>query len=204
MYIIDMMETQPVQGGAPIQIPPAFYSTETGKPFTHCISCEKNILSPGTRYVIEKAITQYKDYTATDTIFEYAMCHECYQDILTSLSDTSKNNINAYFLENMHNVQNRMLEFMRDRSRVDQLIAACAIKGTPRAELNEYQIACHCNGQNLDTGYPPLLIGHEAIDEIMQLLSNKTLGEIDGFYNDMIKIPPEFKDILDGRPVFIL
>ena len=187
-----------------ISIPPAFFSTETDKPFTHCISCETNLLSPDVRYVIEKAITSNKEYNATDTIFEYALCYTCYQNILKSMSDTSIANIQNYFMENGQQVQKRVMEFIQGKVKVDDLINFCAIKGTARKDLQEYQIACHCIGQCINNLYPPLMIGHEAMDEMMQLLSNKTLGEIDRFYNDIIDIPPEFKDILEDRPVFIL
>ena len=204
MYIKHDMETQPIEEHSGLIIPAAFYSSETGKPFSNCTACDKDLLVPGTRYVIEKAVTHYPQYNASDTIFEYALCYDCYQTILNAMSDTSKNNIQIYFLDNMQHVQQRLVDFMQGKVKIEDLIGSCAIKGTLREELNEYQIACHCNGQNLDSAYPPLLIGHEAIDEMMQLLSNKTLGEMDRFYNDIIDIPPEFKEILNGRPVFIL
>jgi hypothetical protein len=198
------METQSKDRDSGLIVPQDFYSSETGKPFTNCRSCDKNLLIPGRRYVIEKAVTHYPQYHANDTIFEYALCYDCYQAVLNTMSDTSKHNIQSYFLENMQHVQQRLMDFIQGKAKVEDLIGFCAVKGTPREELNEYQIACHCNGPYLDDAYPPLMIGHEAMDEIMQLLSNKTLGEIDRFYNDIIDIPPEFKEILTGRPVFIL
>lgn len=36
-------------------IPSAFYSFETGAPFTHCIECDKHLMD-GQPYLIEKAI----------------------------------------------------------------------------------------------------------------------------------------------------
>jgi hypothetical protein len=198
------MEAQPVQGNSGLIIPSAFHSSETGELFTNCNVCDKNLLIPGTHYVIEKAVTHYPQYNANDTIFEYALCYDCYQTVLNAMSDTSKNNIQIYFLDNMQHVQQRLMNFMQGKSQIEDLISSCAIKGTPREALNEYQIACHCNGKNLDSSYPPLMIGHEAMDEMMQLLSSKTLGEIDRFYHDIIDIPPEFKEILNDRPVFIL
>jgi len=198
------MEIQPAQGDSGILLPRVFYSSETGKPFTRCNSCDTNLLIPGTHYVIEKAITHNKDYNTTDTIFEYALCYTCYREILSTMSETSLKNIQSYFLDHAQHVQHRLMQFIQGKANVEELIGACAIKGTAREQLNEYQIACHCNGKNLNSTYPPLMIGHEAMDEITMLLSDKTRGEIDGFYNDIIEIPPEFKDILDGRPVFIL
>ena len=187
-----------------VSIPSDFFSTETGKPFTHCKSCERNLLNADVHYVVEKAITSNKKYNTTDTIFEYALCYSCYQTTLKSMSDTSIRNIQNYFIEHGERIQQRIMDFLQGKAKVNDLIDFCAIKGTARKDLTEYQIACHCIGENINSAYPPLMIGYEAMDEMMGLLSDKTLGEIDRFYNDIIDIPPEFRDILIDRPVFIL
>ena len=53
-----------------VLIPKIFYSEENQAPFKKCMSCKSNLLEEGTEYVIEKAIKQYEDYSATDTILE--------------------------------------------------------------------------------------------------------------------------------------
>ena len=76
-----------------MKIPEIFHSTGTGKPFSHCVSCNKELLNSDNPYIIEKAIRQYLEYKTTDTIFEYAMCMDCYMKIDQSLSDESKHNL---------------------------------------------------------------------------------------------------------------
>jgi hypothetical protein len=48
------------------------------------------------------------------------------------------------------------------------------------------------------------MIGDEALDEVVQLLSNKTLGEIDGLYDDFFGLSPELQGLLhDPRLVVV-
>jgi hypothetical protein len=42
----------------------------------------------------------------------------------------------------------------------------------------------------------PYALGGEAIDEIGGLLSNKTIGEIDGFMDEHFGLPPELRKLL--------
>jgi len=185
-----------------IKIPKLFFSTETEKAFSNCISCNQDLLKPGTQYVIEKAIRQYTEYNADDTIFEYAMCMDCYQQVTESLSKSSRQNIEKYFVKNVDLNQRRQNFIENKNLNIEDWTSNCIIKGTPVKELNEYQIACQCNGEYLLFTHMPILIGHEAMDEIMQLLSNQTLGEIGGFYDKFCGLPPDLKKIIN-EPTFV-
>ena len=183
-------------------IPPVFYSSETGQPFSHCVACNRYLLEEGVQYVIEKAIKQYREYRTTDTIVEYAMCLKCYEDVAASFSETSRQNIENYFAARVDLVQRRH-ELLKDgRLNLDDWISSCVVKGTPVEELDEYQLVCQCDGGDLLFTYLPFLIGSAATEEVAQLLSAKTRGEIDGFYDRFFGPPPEIKRILD-RPVFV-
>ncbi len=187
-----------------IKIPKMFFSTETEKLFSHCISCNNYLLLPGSQYVVEKVIRQYIEYNTTDTIFEYAMCVNCYQQVNESLSLTSKQNIEKYFNEHV-DIGQRRHNLLKDKNlNIEDWVSHCIIKGTPLNELNEYQIACQCDGEYLLFTYMPILIGHEAMDEMMQLLSNKTIGEINGFYDKFCGLPPDLRKILNEPALFIL
>ena len=48
------------------------------------------------------------------------------------------------------------------------------------------------------------MISGEAVDEIANLLSNKTLGEIDGFVGEFFPWPSGLKKSLRDRPVFVM
>ena len=186
-----------------IKIPKLFYSTETEKPFSHCISCEKYLLQSQSPYVIEKAIKQYPEYNTTDVIFEYAMCLDCYQNINASLSAESKTSIEKYFSENVNLSGRRKSLIKNEDLSIEKWTSNCIIKGTPIKELAEYQIACQCDSEYLLFTNMPFIIGNLALDEMMQLLSNKTIGEIRGFYDKFFSPDPDIKKLFD-EPKFVL
>ena len=186
-----------------MKIPSLFYSTDTDKPFTNCVSCEKFLLQPKSPYVIEKAIKQYPEYKTTDVIFEYAMCMECYQNINESLSIESKSNIEQYFTENVDLGDRRKSLLKNKEFSINDWTSNCIIKGTHISELTEYQIACQCDGEYLLFTHMPFIIGNIALDEMMQLLSNKTIGEIGGFYDKFFSPDPDIKKLFD-EPKFVL
>ncbi|MFQ5639050.1 MAG: hypothetical protein ACE5IR_13790 [bacterium] len=182
-----------------IKVPTIFQSIETGKPFSNCISCEKALLENGVQYVIEKAIKNYKQFNTTDTIFEYAMCLQCYDEIQKTFSDTSKRRIESYFQNNVDFVQRRERFLKNEDLRIDEWISTCVVKGTAARDLTEYQIVCQCDGELMLYTYMPFMIGSEAMDEVAQLLSTQTLGEIDGLYDDFFGLSPELRDLLNPR-----
>lgn len=187
-----------------IKIPEVFYSTETGKPFSYCISCEKYLLAEGVHYVIEKAVKQYQQFDTTDTIFEYAMCLECYDAIQESFSETSKNNIENYFRTNVDLLERRNQLLEDGELRIDRWISNCVVKGTSMRELTEFQIVCQCAGSDLLFTYLPFMIGNEAMDEVVQLLSTQTLGEIDGLYDNFFGLSPDLKSLLTDPRLLVV
>jgi hypothetical protein len=185
-----------------IKIPKLFYSIETDKPFSNCISCDKYLLSPNSPYVIEKAIKQYPEYNTTDVIFEYAMCMDCYQSINESLSVESKTNIENYFSENV-NLNERRISLLKNvELSINDWTSNCIIKGTSVSELTEYQIACQCDGEYLLFTHMPFIIGNLALDEMMHLLSNKTIDEINGFKDKFFSPDPDLQKLFD-EPKFV-
>jgi hypothetical protein len=186
-----------------IKIPKQFYSIETDLPFSNCISCDKYLLQPNSPYVIEKAVKQYPDYNTTDVIFEYAMCMDCYQNIHNTMSLESKANIEKYFSEHVDLNKRRTNLIETKELSIEDWASNCIIKGTHISELTEYQIACQCDGEYLLFTNMPFLIGKTAMDEMINLLSNKTIGEINGFKDKFFSPDPDLKKLFD-EPKFVI
>ncbi len=184
-------------------IPPELYSDATGKPFSSCLLCKCDLLTPGTLYIIEKAVKNYKDFNTTDTIFEYAMCFACVEKFRGKISDTSRARIDIYFAERVDLVQRRERLIAAEEFDPKEWLSHCIIKGKRAHEFSEYQLYCQCDGTQLIFAYMPFMIGGEAMDEMMQLLSNETLGEIGGFMNEYFGVPPELEINPLDRPVLI-
>lgn len=184
-----------------VPLPRIFGSHETGEPFEHCIECYRSLLDPETEYMIEKAFRCYKGFKVSDTVFEYAMCMKCAEEMTNSLSKESLERMESYFTSNV-NLQERMEWMMQDPlPDPGQWLAHCAIKGTPVEELTEYQIVGHFKGESMLLSIFPYLLSGEAMDELAALLSNKTLDILDDFGGRHFGLPPEFSDM--PRPRFM-
>lgn len=187
-----------------LKIPEIFYSDAEGRPFDRCIDCNKKLLQGKQEYIIEKALKKYPDYNTDDTIFEYAICLNCAEKIFMSFSDASRKAIEKYFEEHI-DIESRLIEAGNKNSFViDEHINKCMIKGLPIEELQEYQLVCYCQGDRISMIRPPYMISGQASDEIMQLLSNRTIDILNGFTDEFLGLPPELKDIFKDKPMLVL
>ena len=185
-------------------IPEIFYSSNTNQPIQNCISCNKYLLIQGSTYVIEKAIKQYKKVNTSDVIFEYAMCTSCYEKVRKSFSLESQQRIQTYFTSHVHFDKRRESLLQKDSLLIDEWISSCIVKGTDKKELEEFQIAGQFDGAYLLYHDLPFIIGLQAMDEMAQLLSNKTLDEINGFYKQFFGPPPEIEEIFNKHKWVLL
>jgi len=184
-------------------IPPQFHSDATGLLFNKCLVCDRYLLTPGTPYVIEKAVRNYPKFQTTDTIFEYAMCFECLEKHRETISELSRQRIDAYMAANVDLAQRRQRLVDAKNFEAKEWTANCLVKGTTAGLLDEYQVYCQCDGNKMLFTYMPFMISGPAMDEMMQLLSNQTLGEIGGFMNEYFGVPPELEISPIDRPVLI-
>jgi hypothetical protein len=190
-----------------IELPEIFNSDATNGPFEKCMNCERNLLKPPQHYIIEKAVKQYKDYKATDTIFEYAICLKCHGEFMGIYSEESLQKIQEYFKEHVDFEARHKV--MRERYKdndfdSDEWLSNCIIKGTGKKQMSEYQVGCQCYGDQMVVMNMPFLIGDEAMDELSQLLSNKTIDKMDGFIDEFFGLPPDLKKLIKDTGVVIL
>ena len=183
-------------------IPPEFYSDLTGEPFDSCVNCGKNLLIPGTLYIIEKAIVQTQPHQTKNTIFEYAMCFDCWEETKKSLSAESLQNIQEYFAQRV-DFKNRISDLKEEES-MDKWLGSCIVKGKDRSELKEYQIACQCDGPYMAYHFLPYLISGEVMEELMELLSEQTLGEMDNFKKKLTAPDPDLEELFDKKKILMV
>jgi hypothetical protein len=185
------------------RIPRALYSSETKKPISHCLVCNKYLLADGTSYMLEKAIKQVPDLGVKEVIFEYAMCMKCSMMMNESLSVESRQRINEYFAKHGNLLERRNNFLQKKNFRFSSWINSCVVKNTPISKTSEYQVVAQCDGKNLLYTYMPFAISIEAMNEISELLSEKSLGEIDDFMGKYFTGPPEVSEILKRRLILI-
>lgn len=184
------------------RMPKVLRSSETGKPISNCMVCSKFLLDDGTPYMIEKSIRQYRDSKVTDVIFEYAICIACAEAMNAAMSVESRQRINQYFADHAGLADRRRELLKRKQQRIMPWINKCVIKGTPIAETSEYQIVAQCDGKHMLYTYMPFALSLEAMNEMTELMSAQSLGEMDDFIGRYFSGPPEVAAILRRRLVF--
>ena len=118
-------------------------------------------------------------------------------------SKKSFENIQKYFWKHVDLMKRQYELLNRDQFEVEKWISQCVVKGTPRNELNEYQIICQCEGDKMVFSFFPFIIGGEALEEIMELLSNQTLDMFSDFKKRLLHTPSEDIPVTPDYPMMI-
>lgn len=187
-----------------MKIPPVFFPEGKDEPFKYCKICNKELIENNEVYVIEKAFKQ--DLTEKDRslIFEFAYCMDCMEQIRTEFSAESKKKIDEYFKANT-NLEKRQKGLIENKLLdVDIWLHNCIVKNKSIDEVEEYQIITLCHGKDMLFYHAPYMICGEAMDDIMNLLSNKTLDIINDFWIDHIDLPPELEEIFKTKKPILL
>ena len=184
-----------------IDIPKIFYSDATGGYLERCIGCDLELLHQETDYLIEKAFKSYQGLESYSTIFEYAMCLNCVNSMHLTLSEESRANISAYFQEHAKFIDRRLSQDPQED--VNQWLGSCILTSEKAHDTPEFQIYGHCKGKNLIIDGYPFMIGGKATDDLIELISDKTLDELQNFTDQLVRGPSEFADILKLGPRLI-
>lgn len=186
-------------------VPEIFRSTETGRPFERCAMCDRFLLDAGTTYIVEKAFRSYKGFDARETVFEYALCTDCRDSLTAELSTESRQRIQDYFESRVDIVarRHRLVDSDPSGVRLGPWISRCLVSDEPVGEMDEFQVYCECDGPHMLYGYSPFLLGGKVMDQIADLLSNKTLDELNGFADDILGLPPELEELFARRVVLL-
>jgi hypothetical protein len=168
----------------PIIIPKVFHCEQTGSLFDRCLVCG-NLLTSWTTYLIEKA------RRGGETLYEYAVCLACYASLREDLSAASTAAVDRFFDERV-DFQLRNIELKAiARGRVEPWLSECVVYRTPIEPQGEYQMFALCRGSSLIMDRFPYAICGEAVEELLELLSPKTRGEMDRFIEEHLGLPPE-------------
>jgi hypothetical protein len=187
------------------EIPSIFYSDLTAEPFKHCFQCDRELLNSGVSYIIEKAFKQLLPHQTKSTIFEYAMCLNCYEKIRHSFSAKSIENMQLFFGQRIDfEKRSESIAGKKDHFNVDHWISNCLVSDSPISELKEFQIACHCIGKNIIYDQFPYMISGEVMDEVIELISNQTQGEMDGFKDRLNRPSPEIEELFWSKKLLFV
>lgn len=186
-------------------IPESFYSFQTGEPFHKCLVCGQDLKASGKPYFIEKAFRKYPGYSAFDITYEFAMCFNCAEDLRKELSVESQERMKEYMESRIDFGKRRQSMKSFDPTRnVEPWLDHCLITGEPLQDQNEYVLYGYFQADKMMVSDFPYAIGPKAMDELTDLLSNKTLGEMDDFMGQYFTGPPEVNELFKPRRPVLL
>jgi len=171
-----------------LKIPTELYSCQTDAPFENCLICGTNLLSSNRHYVIEKI------FRGREVIIELAMCLNCQQDCGDEgMSEESAALLKKFLRERM-DFQRRihLMSAVNDQDSIDAWIERCLLSDQPAQMFREYQIVALCRGPWIQRDFYPALISGPALEELSNLLSDKTRDWLSDFIDSNFGMPSEF------------
>ncbi len=180
-------------------IPKDFYSHDTNAPFKNCLVCDCILAASGAPYFVEKAYRRYSQFKTTDVIYEFSMCFRCAEDMRKSLSEESQMRMNEYLAANIAESNRASKLSNSDPNSASLWLENCFITDEPINEQEEYIIYGVFNGNKMMVADFPYAIGLKAMNELTQLLSNKTLDIMDDFMGEYFTGPPEINELISPR-----
>jgi len=190
--------------GKKIKISKEFYSKLTDKPFDKCTFCDKELLESNEDYLIEKVIKQYKSLGSEDVLVEYAICLDCVEESMKTLSDESRQYIEKFFFEEHVIDGSNFTKMMSENFNIEQWTEKCVFTGNLKKDLEEYNLIAQCRGDDLIFMVTPYIIDGRIFEKLFSNLSEKTKKDYGRFMDKVTDPPPEFKEILKDRPLILI
>ncbi len=183
-------------------IPKLFKSDLTGDHIKTCIKCECNLHEQEEGYFIEKALKPYDGFNSYSTVFEYGMCVSCMLEMRDDMSEESKANISNYFSQKV-DIQDRAtsMEERQEEQEPDvyDWVNQCVVYGTHIIEIGEAQILAFCQGDQIIYNMTPYMLSGKVSEDVLELISAKTLNDLNNFGKRLTDSPPEFKELLEKK-----
>lgn len=171
-----------------VDIPEILHSTQTDGPFTRCTHCDRDLPGSNELYVIEKV------FRGTQPIIEVAMCLNCRDSQCgEGMSQESATAIKTYF-DSKVDISSRinLMSQVNDHDSIDPWIERCLLSDQPRELFNEYQVVAICRGDKIQRDFFPAFLSGPAMEEIAELLSEKTRDWMDDYIGSNFGMPSEF------------
>lgn len=190
--------------GLPTALPDLLKDEETGLAFDSCRVCELDLHHPPAPYMVEKVIRTNPVSGQRETVFAFAVCMECSEEMKSQISKESMEAISQYLAERVD--FSRRLELAASNPELfeQEALSHCLVSGVNVKEEAEYQLAACCYGDQMILGIWPYALSGSTAAELGSLLSQETLGFLDDFYGQHFGMPPEWADLFRERPVFWL
>ena len=178
------------------EVPKIFHSDLTGAPICACALCNTE-LTEDVDYMVEKAFKK-AGTAVVHTSFE------CIPVMQARMSEESKKNITEFF-ESKINLEKRFKEKIEEHQfEIDKWLNHCVVTNKSIDNIQEYQVYGQFKGNRLVYGLFPYTISGEVLDQIIHLISAKSLDEMNGFKDQIITPDPTLKELFPTRPPILI
>lgn len=152
--------------------------------YRECVQCGNAVGADGEPYYVERALRR------GEPLFEYAMCDACVFALQSELSRESIERVTAVWYSRF-DVDARWRR-LGDGLDPGPLVDACVLEGTPRAQLEEFQVwAWVADGRLFVDDYAPGILSAAGAERVAAVLSRSTRDRLDAFVRDRLGVPPE-------------
>jgi hypothetical protein len=172
-------------------IPSEFYNSDTGVPFTHCTFCESDLGQ--LEYVIEKKLAPRKGIEKPEVVYEFAMCMSCMVKLNEEMSQETRTKLQQY------------QEELRDKfeGSEESDLNRCFFEGKPMTDYSEFELVGLFKENAVSDLMSPYGVGGAIMEEMQELISEKTQDAWDDFSSNLTGVPPEWQDLFDKPPVLV-
>jgi hypothetical protein len=181
--------------GGYVDIPREFYPFDSENRFLECTICGKP-LHEDERYVVEKAVKRYSTGNL-DTIFEYACCEDCYLEMAEKMSKESIQKLQDYTMKHQANGLAHLMLIPEERGK------HCFFSNKPIEECEEFQIFAAFKGDFMSAIMFPMAVSGDVVEEMQELISEKTREELDDFGKKISPTLPQFEEDFKFRPIVL-
>jgi hypothetical protein len=158
-------------------------STETGGAFDHCTKCACELEPRVGPWTVTK------EWHRGECIMEYALCHPCRGEMVSSISAESLTHVEGFF-ERRVDLSHWLATVMTPDDPAG-LIEKCFACGTPRGECEGFGISAMFSAAGtLDLGPLPLLVCHNCSAALESGLSKQTRDSWQRFVEENFPGPP--------------
>ena len=120
------------------------------------------------------------------------------------MSDECLANLHRYYQKVMAEKGNEPIVIDIRNFNLDDWLSKCFFKGDEIDGMKEYQVVAQFSGDKMVMTMPPMIIGERAMEEMAELLSDKTIDEMNGFREQYLGPSPEIEELIYGKKLIMI
>ncbi|PLX11751.1 MAG: hypothetical protein C0598_07375 [Marinilabiliales bacterium] len=120
------------------------------------------------------------------------------------MSEESIANMQAFYQQKLMEKGKQIMTIDLRTFDINEWMSKCFFTEKSINDMKEYQIVGQFRGNKLLINQHPMIIGDEIIDDMANILSDKTIDEMNGFKEQYLGPPPELEELIYGRKLIFI